>query len=114
MNCVKMGSMPSMVPVMWNPHTNEAKVGRQKKFKTAWRPKSVVTVKDMLSLDASTPIPQDVEKAMSHVMAIKMSRPSLANHSIELKASGPQLLTLTPIRVAKKESQSATKADDFE
>ena len=104
---------------MWFSHTNvcgtcstrvqKAKGGRRIKNKAGGRPKSVITVKDMLSLDASKPIPQDVEKAISHVMAIKMSQSTLANHSIKLQTSGPQPLTLTPITVAKKESQSVSK-----
>ena len=89
------------------PRVQKAEGGRRKKIKAAERPKSLVTVKDMLSLDTSKPITQDVEK--SHVMAIIMSQPSLTNHSIELKTSGLQLLTLTHIRVANKESQSASE-----
>ena len=38
-----------------------------------------------------------------------MSQSTLANHSIKLQTSGPQPLTLTPITVAKKESQSVSE-----
>ena len=67
-----------------------------------------LTVEDVMKLDACKPLPDNVEKMISHVMAIKMQQSSLPNKSVELKTRGPQPVTLVPIVVPRKESTDAS------
>ena len=87
----------------------KAKGGRSKKGKRPGRPKNIVTVEDMMSLDGSKPIPVVVMKAASHIVNIEVKNSILPNTSIQLSSGGPQPFTLTPILVARKESQMVSK-----
>ena len=69
---------------------------------------TILTVEDVMKLDVCKPLPDNVEKMISHVMAIKMQQSSLPNKSIELKTRGPQPVTLVPIVVPRKESTVAS------
>ena len=68
--------------------------------------KAVTTVDDILNLDPNKPVPSSVEKALSHVLSIKMRQSELPNKTVMLETAGRQLLTVvTPIAVAVKDSQ---------
>ena len=62
-----------------------------------------------MSLDGSKPIPVAVMKAVSHIVNIEVKNSILPNNSIQLSSGGPQPSTLTPIPVARKESQMVSK-----
>ena len=120
-NCKKRNTVSKLTPITWSPHQLEnceachlASVktvgGRPKKDTHAGgRPKQIRTVDDILSLDSTKPIPDSVEKAMSHVLAIKLEQSKLLNKSVQFKTGGPQPLTLTPITVPRTESNRACK-----
>ena len=99
-----------MLPhITWLPHTENnchlcmrTKGGRPKKLKRkGGRPKSVLNVEDTMSLDESKPI-APIEKAVSHVISIKMKQSLLSNKSIKIDTGGSQNMTLTLITVARK------------
>ena len=109
-----------LTPIIWSPHRINCKScsldsvktvgGRPKKITHAGgKPKPVQTVNDILNLDPTKPIPESVEKAISHVISIKMEQSKLLNRSVQFKTGGPQPLTLTPIAVPRKESSCASK-----
>ena len=80
------------------------------KKRSTGRPKSSsLTVDDMMKLDYRKRIPPSVEKAISHVISLKVKHSSLPNNSILINSGGPQPLTLTMIAVPRKESQDVTK-----
>ena len=119
-NCMKRMTVSMLTPIIWSPHQINCKScslafvktvgGRPKKITHAGgRPKSVQTVNDILNLDPTKPIPESVEKAISHVISIKMEQSKLLNRSVQFKTGGPQPLTLTPIAVPRKESNCASK-----
>ena len=82
----------------------------KRKKRSAGRPKSSsLTVDDMMKLDCTKPIPPSVEKAISHVISLKVKHSQLPNNSIQINSGGPQLLTLTTIAVPRKETQDVTK-----
>ena len=90
----------------WVPHTeNNCHLCMRTKGE---RPKSVLNVEDIMSLDESKPIPLSIEKDVSHVILIKMKQSLLPNMSIKIDTGGSQNMTLTPITVARKESHSIT------
>ena len=61
-----------------------------------------------MNLDLSKPIPASVERALSHVVEIKLDQSHLINKSIQFSTGGPQSLTLTPVKVPRKESHYDT------
>ena len=63
----------------------------------------------MMKLDSVKQIPPSVEKAISHVINLKVKNSTLSNNSIQISSGGPQTLTLIPIAVARKELQEVTK-----
>ena len=63
----------------------------------------------MMKLDCRKRIPPSVEKAISHVISLKVKHSQLPNNSIQINSGGPQPLTLSTIAVARKESQDITK-----
>ena len=85
----------------WLPHTENnchlcirTKGGRPKKLKRkGGHPKSVLNVEDIISLDESKPIPPSIEKAVSHVILIKMKQSLLPNMSIKIDTGGSQNMT---------------------
>ena len=112
---IKTGSATMLPHITWSPHNEnnchlcmKTKGGRPKKLKRKGRPKSVLNVEDIMSLDESTLIPPSIEKAVSHVISIKMKQSLLPNKSIEIVTGGSQNMTLTPITIARKESHSIT------
>ena len=62
-----------------------------------------------MKLDSVKQIPPSVEKAISHVINLKVKNSTLPNNSIQIRSGGHQPLILTPIAVARKESQEVTK-----
>ena len=114
----------SIVPILWIPHSNDcttcelraakSKGGRPKKKARGMvggRPsKKEVTTEDILKLDPGKPIPQCVEKALSHVISIQMKQSKLPNKSVQLSTTGPHHLTMTPIiHVACKDSDNVAE-----
>ena len=77
--------------------------------RSAGRPKTTLTVDDMMKLDSVKRIPPSVEKAIPHVINLKVKNSTLPNNSIQISSGGPQPLTSTSIAVARKESQEVTK-----
>ena len=69
----------------------------------------MITVDVILKLDPSKPVPSSVVKALSYVLTIKMNQSDLPNNTVRLATSGPQPLTVTPIAVARKDSQEVLK-----
>ena len=68
-----------------------------------------VTTEDILKLDPGKPIPQCVEKALSHVISIKMKQLKLPNKSVQLSTACPHPLAMTPIHVARKDSDKVAE-----
>ena len=64
---------------------------------------------DMMKLDPRKPIPPKIEEAVANVINMKMKNSSLPNNSIHLNTGGSQPLTLTPISVARKDSDVVAK-----
>ena len=63
----------------------------------------------MMKLDPRKPIPPKIEEAVANVINMKMKNSSLPNNSIQLNTGGSQPLTLTPISVARKDSDVIAK-----
>ena len=120
-NFNRAGCIPSTLPVLWESHNERCckscelaakrlQGGRKKKKRTAGRPKSSsLTVDDMTKLYCTKPIPPSVEKAISHVISLKVKHSQLPNNSIQINTGGPQPLTLTTIALPRKETQDVTK-----
>ena len=119
-NFKKRKSICTLKAITWSSHQLEncetcmlasVKVvgGRPKKKKTSGRPKQVKTLDDIMKLDPSKPIPASVERALSHVVGIKMDQSHLINKSVQFSTGGPQPLTLTPVQVPRKKSHSVSK-----
>ena len=83
--------------------------GRPKKKKPSGRPPKVLLFSDIMNLDESRPVPPEVEKALTHVMNIKMKQSPLPNNSVQLKTNSSAPLTVTPITFARKDSTTVTK-----
>ena len=62
-----------------------------------------------MKLDPRKPIPPKIEVAVANVINMKMKNSSLPNNSIQLNTGGSQRLTLTPISVARKDSDVIAK-----
>ena len=103
----------SIIPILWIPHSNDcttcelraakSKDGRPKKKARGMgggRPSKKgtekVTTEDILKLDPGKPIPQCVEKALSHVISIKMKQSKWPNKSVQLSTAGPHPFPMTP------------------
>ena len=82
-NFKREGCIPTIKPVTWKHHINDdcptcnlreqkGKGGRPKKGKREGSAKQVVTVDDIMKLDGDKPIPPAVQKAISHVLNIKV------------------------------------------
>ena len=127
-NYIKRGSKPNIDGLLWNVHSGKGcqtcvravgkgRGGRPSKKKAPGRAKmgevpkssSEYTVSDLLKLDASKPIPPDIEKCVSHIMNIKMKQSTLPNRTIGIVSAGPHPLTLTPLCIARKESTEISK-----
>ena len=119
----KRDGTTSIVPILWNPHSNDcttcelraakSKGDRPKKKASGMgggRPRKMgtekITTEDILKLDPGKPIPQSVEKALSHVLSLKMKQSELPNKSVQLATAGPHPLTMNPIHVACKDSEN--------
>ena len=63
----------------------------------------------MMKLDPRKPIPPKIKEAVANVIYMKMKNPSLPNNSIQLNTGGSEPLTLTPISVARKDSDVIVK-----
>ena len=120
-NSVGRKGNTSVTPTVWLPHISgscstctsrriKAKGGRPKKRKKTGggRPRSIPNVQDILKLDFSKPIPANIEKAVSHVIAIKLKQSEMPNNTINFATAGSSPLTLTPITVPRKESNDAS------
>ena len=84
--------------------------GRPKKGTShAGRPKTVKTFEDVMELDPSKPIPPSLDKAICHVISIKMKQSTLLNNSVQFSSGGPQPLTLSPMQAPRKQIQIASK-----
>ena len=89
-NYIKRGSKPNIDVLLWNVHSGKGcqtcvravekgRGGRPSKKKAPGRAKmgevpkspSEYTVSDLLKLDASKPIPPDIEKRVSHIMTLR-------------------------------------------
>ena len=126
-SCISRNGKTSVAPILWIPHSIncttcelravKSKGGRPKKKVKGiggGRPrkgeeKKVITVDDILKFDPSKPVPSSVVKALSYVLTIKMKQSDLPNNTVKLATSGPQPLTVTPIAVARKDSQEVSK-----
>ena len=75
----------------------------------AGRPKTVKTFEDVMELDPSKPIPPSLDKAICHVISIKMKQSTLLNNSVQFSSGGPQPLTLAQMQTPRKEIQIASK-----
>ena len=118
LNVKKEGSIPTYTSASWEPHSSncftyriirpeKSKGGRpSKRSKATGRPKAVVSVSDMMNIDASRPISSSVERAVAHVLEIKSQQST--SKTIEIKTSGSQSMTLTPIPIVRKESHDVT------
>ena len=105
-NSAKRDGTPSIVPILWILHSNDcttcelraakSKGGRSKK-KARGMSAEKITTEDILKLDPEKPISQCVEKALSHVLSIKMKQSELPNKSVQLATVGPHPLTMTPM-----------------
>ena len=82
LNVKEEGSIPTYTSASWEPHSpdcftcrirrEKSKGGRpSKRSKATGRPKAVVSVSDMMNIDASRPISSSVERAVAHVLEIK-------------------------------------------
>ena len=88
--------------------------GRLKKGTShAGRQRTVKTFQDVMELDPSKPIPPSLDKAICHVISIKMKQSTLLNNSVQFSSGGPQPLRLTPVQVPRKETQVALKRTIF-
>ena len=67
------------------------------------------TFEDVMQLDPHKPIPPSLDKAICHVISIKMKQSTLLNNSVQFNSGGPQPLTLAPVQVPRKEIQVASK-----
>ena len=119
-NCIKNGSKPSFQSTLWSPHTSDdncttcilrqkrAKVGRPKSRRSkaggkrkkneptsTTVPPKVFNVADMMALDATSIIPQDIERTISHILDIKVKQSK--RNTLQIKSGGP-------ITVARKQS----------
>ena len=125
---MKRGSKPNIGVLLWDVRSGKGcqncvravekgRGGPPSKLKTPGRAKmgevpkspSEYTVSDLLKLDASKPIPPDIEKCVSHIMNIKMKQSTLPNRTIVIVSAGPHPLTLTPLCIARKESTGINK-----
>ena len=117
LNIKKRGIHSSQVVATWKPHNESCEVclkcnvksvgGRPKKKKSPGRPAKIVSVSDMMNLDVSKSIPPDVEKAVAHVMNIKMLKS--ADKSVKLKSGSGPPITLLPVTAPLKDSTSVSK-----
>ena len=89
----------------------EEQGGRKKKLllgrptKSSYCTPNTITSSDIIQLSPSKPIPPEVEKAMAHVMRIKIKQSTLINCAVQFRSgAGQSPLTVTPIRLAKKDS----------
>ena len=114
LNVKKEGSIPTYTAASWEPHSSDcltcriqrekSKGGRpSKRSKATGRPKAVVSVSDLMNIDASRPISSSVERAVAHVLKIKSQQST--SKTIEIKTGGSQPMTLTHIPIARKELQ---------
>ena len=84
-------SATSIVPILWSPHSNDCTTCELRAAKSKGsRPKKKarvmcgdrptkkgtekVTTEDIPKLDPGKPIPQSVEKALSHLLSLKMKQ----------------------------------------
>ena len=122
-NFLTRGKKPSVDIYFWGPRVTDCLTcAIYKKKSTGGRPikkkapggrrtetvAEKMTVVDVMKLSACKPLPDNVEKMISHVMGIKMQQSALPNKSVELKTRGPQPVTLVPIGVPRKESTVAS------
>ena len=70
-------------------------------------PPRVTNVDDIMALDTKSPIPPDIERALSHIIDIKVKQSK--NNTIQIKSGGPKPLTLATVTEARKQSQDVTK-----
>ena len=83
--------------------------GRPKKGTShAGRPKTVKTFEDVMELDPSKPIPPSMNKAICHVISIKMKQSTLLTNSVQLSSGGPA------IHVSPSASGTKRNPDSFE
>ena len=111
--------LPTKTVSTWYKHTREcsscllrikkSKGGRPAKRKSPGRSKTTFTIGDMMKLDPRKLIPPKIEEAVANVINMKMKNSSLPNNSIQLNTGGSQPLTLTPISVARKDSDVIAK-----
>ena len=82
--------------------------GRPKKGTShAGRPKTVKTFEDVMELDPSKPLPP-MNKAICHVISIKMKQSTLLTNSVQLSSGGPA------IHVSPSASGTKRNPDSFE
>ena len=120
-NFKKRGTVPTYKAVKWYPHTSsncisceisvtKGKGGRpsRKGSKESFgRPKSIVDVREIMTLDANSTISPSLHKAASHIMALAVKKSP--DQVVQLPSGGPNPISLLPITVAHKESQHASK-----
>ena len=78
-----------------------------KKKPHAGKPKTVKTFEDVMELDPSKPIPPSLDKAICHVISIKMKQSTLLNNSVQFSSGGPRSLTLAQVQAPRKKIQIA-------
>ena len=117
LNVKKNSIITSINVTKWKPHINDGscetcklsvkKAGRPKKQKSSGRRKNVTSLTDIMELNSSSHIPPDVEKAMTHILNIKMQQS--CDKSVQLKSNRGPPVTVRALTATRKDSTVVSK-----